>query len=258
MNYRYCPHPVPHLVIDELVSPPIYRRMRFPDELIEPGASWGITSSDPQYAEILRDPDWCSLHDELRGEPFVRGVLEAFGDDLRREGCMVAPDRARLVPFTESREEKEARTLFAEGNPNEVFTRLDFQSKAHGGYREFVHLDWPRRIVGGILYFSDAAEEGLDGGELALFRDRDFRDDRWCHDPEQVATFAPRHNTGVIFLNSNRGFHGPRAIRRLEGRRRWLYFTISSKLDVWPLRGRGADEGNVQPAGRDAHGRLIA
>jgi hypothetical protein len=101
-----------------------------------------------------------------------------------------------------------------------------------------VHLDWARRIVGGILYFSDAAEEGLDGGELAFFRDRDFRDDRWCHDPEQVVAFAPRHNTGVIFLNSNRGFHGPRAIRRLEGRRRWLYFTISSKLDVWPVRGR--------------------
>ncbi len=130
------------------------------------------------------------------------------------------------------------RVLSTAGDPNDVFTRLDFQSKAEGGYREFVHLDWARRIVGGILFFSDAAEEGLEGGELALYRDRDFRNDRWCHDPELTAKFAPRHNSGVIFLNSNKGFHGPRAITRLEGRRRWLYFTISSAVDVWPCEER--------------------
>ena len=52
------------------------------------------------------------------------------------------------------------------------------------------------------------------GGETALYRDRGFRNDRWCHDPELTALFTPRHNTGVIFLNSNTGFHGPRGIRR--------------------------------------------
>ena len=73
-----------------------------------------------------------------------------------------------------------------------------------------------------------------------LAGDREFGDDRWCHDPELTAQFAPRHNTGVIFLNSNRGFHGPRGIRRLAGRRRWLYFTISSRVDVWPALPRAA------------------
>lgn len=113
--------------------------------------------------------------------------------------------------------------------------------KAEGEYRSFVHLDWARRIVGGILFLSDQDEEGLEGGELALYRDRGFRNDRWCHDPELVTMYPPRHNTGVIFLNSNAGFHGPRAISRLTGHRRWLYYTISSRLDVWPCADRDVD-----------------
>ena len=237
MKLRYQREPHPHLVIDELMAPDVYAATRFPDELIADD-EWGITSSDAAYAEVLATPAWRALHDELREEPFVREVLAAFAGDMRAAGCRTDPDRARLVDFVESREQKGLRVLADDGDPNEVFTRLDFQSKAEGGYREFVHLDWARRIVGGILFFSDGEEEGLEGGELALYRDRGFRNDRWCHDPELTAEFAPRHNTGVIFLNSNSGFHGPRRIRRLEGRRRWLYFTISSAVDVWPCAPR--------------------
>lgn len=233
MRRRLCLEPHPHVFIDEIAEPGAYGRLRFPDELVESG-DWGITASDARYAEVLGDPGWRALHDELRGEAFVHGILELLAPELRAGGCLVDPDRARLIDFVESREQKAMARLDEDGDPNEVYTRLDFQSKAEGGYREFVHLDWNRRIVGGILFFSDADEEGLEGGELALFRDRDFRDDRFCHDPELLVQFQARHNTGVIFLNSNRGFHGPRAIRRLEGRRRWLYFTISSKADVWP------------------------
>jgi hypothetical protein len=153
---------------------------------------------------------------------------------MRRAGCLVDPDRARLGSFVESREEKSASTLTSGADPNDLFTRFDFQSKGRGEYRDFVHLDWARRIVGGILFFSDSEEEGLEGGELAFYRDRAFQNDRWCHDPELTALFPPRRNTGVIFLNSNEGFHGPRKIEALAGRRRWLYYTISAQVDVWP------------------------
>ena len=248
MRFRYVADPHPHLFIDEVVPPDVYAAMRFPDELVRPGASWGLTTDDEQYATVLRDPSWRALHDELRGEAFVSAVLASFADDMRRAGCLVDPDRARLTPFVESRAEKEARVLATDGDPDALFTRLDFQSKGEGGYREFVHLDWARRIIGGILFFSDADEEGLEGGELALYRDRDFRNDRWCHDPELTALFRPRRNTGVIFLNSNTGFHGPRAITALRGRRRWLYYTISSHRDVWPCEPRVAAEAVAQPA----------
>lgn len=234
MRIRFVADPHPHLLIEEILPPERYAQLSFPDALVEPGAEWGITTGDPAYAEVMEDAGWAALHAELTGEPFVRSVLSAFAEDMRDAGCLVDADTAQLVPFIESRAEKQLRVLSENADPQEVFTRLDFQSKGAGGYRDFVHLDWARRIVGGILFFSDAAEEGLVGGELALYRDRDFQDDRWCHDPERTAAFAPRHNTGVIFLNSNRGFHGPTTIERCEGRRRWLYFTISSRVDVWP------------------------
>lgn len=232
---RYISEPTPSLVIEQILPAEEYAALRFPDEQIDTASRWGITESDEQYADVLRDPRWSALHHLLCGESFVMGALRQFAPDLRRSGCLVDPDRARLVPYLESREEKERARLESKGDPNEIFTRLDFQSKSEGAYRSFVHLDWPRRIVGGILFFSDAEEEGLVGGELAFYRDRDFRNDRWCHDPELVALFPPVKNTGVIFLNSNRAFHGPRAITALRGRRRWLYYTISSRVDVWPI-----------------------
>jgi hypothetical protein len=243
MDFRYSAEPHPHFVIDEIIPQDEYAALRFPDDLIARGEAWGITGTDREYGEVLRDPSWRSIHDFLRGEEFVRTILRGFAGAMRSAGCLVDPERARLVPFTESREEKERSSLACDADPNEIFTRLDFQSKAEGGYREFVHLDWARRIIGGILFFSDAEEEGLEGGELALYRDRAFRDDRWCHEPEITALFPPRRNTGVIFLNSNSGFHGPRAITALRGRRRWLYYTISSRADVWPCQPRVQTDG---------------
>jgi hypothetical protein len=241
--YRYVDDPSPHLLIEEIVEPAVYQALRFPDEHLAPGASWGLTSDDLNYADVLRDPHWKALHDMLCGEAFVSMVLRAFGDDMRRAGCLVDPGRARLTPYVETRAEKEQAALATDGDPNDIFTRLDFQSKGAGGYREFVHLDWARRVIGGILFFSDADEEGLVGGETAFYRDRAFRNDRWCHAPELAALVRPRHNSGVIFLNSNSGFHGPRAITALRGRRRWLYFTISSRLNIWPSVARTSPDG---------------
>ena len=234
MRYRYVAEPHPHLFLEEIVAPNQYAAMPFPDALVAPGASWGITGTDHEYQDVLRHPLWRALHDELCGPAFVGDVLQLFADDMRRAGCLVDPGRARMVPFLESREQKEQRTLDGDGDPHDVFTRLDFQSKGLGAYRTFVHVDWARRIVGGILFFSDAEDEGLEGGELAFYRDRDFRNDRWCHDAELSALYPVVKNTGVIFLNSNTGFHGPRPIRALRGRRRWLYYTISSRMDIWP------------------------
>src|SRR2546422_3090290 len=127
--------------------------MRFPDHLVATDDSWGITASDPQYHDVLLDPAWRALHDHLRSQAFVLSVLRAFGDDLRRHRCLVDPERARVVDFNESRAEKARSVLADTGDPNELFTRLDFQSKDEGGYREFTHLDWARRVVGGILFF---------------------------------------------------------------------------------------------------------
>src|SRR5690242_19080480 len=130
IRHHYKAEPHPHLLIDPILPPDIYDALHFPDELIAPGAAWGITSSDPAYARVLDDPQWRAIVGELRSESFVHRVLDAFADDMRREGCLVDPARARVVPFTESREEKERAMLCDNADPNDVFTRIDFQSKA--------------------------------------------------------------------------------------------------------------------------------
>lgn len=238
MRFSYGRDPHPHIYVEEIIDPAIYSTLVFPDTRMVAGQHWGLTTSDPEYADVLKDPGWRLVHDTLRGTPFVSDVIAALADDMREAKCLVDPDKARLTDYVESREEKEMRSLPYDGDPNELFTRMDFQSKGLGAYKEFVHLDWDRRIIGGIFFFCDAQEEGLVGGETALYRDRAYRNDRWCHDPELTALFAPKHNTGIIFLNSNAGFHGPRGIPALEGRRRWLYYTISSKRDIWPAEPR--------------------
>ncbi len=238
MRFRYGREPHPHIYIEEIVDPAIYATLTFPDTHMLHGQHWGLTTSDAGYADVLNHPGWRLVHDTLRGDAFVCDVLAAFAQDMRDAHCLVDPDTATLTRYVETRDEKEMRTLPFDGDPNQLFTRMDFQSKGLGAYKEFVHLDWDRRIVGGIFFFCDAEEQGLVGGETALYRDKAFRNDRWCHDPELTATFTPKHNTGIIFLNSNTGFHGPRGITALQGRRRWLYYTISSTRDIWPAAPR--------------------
>jgi hypothetical protein len=235
----YSREPVPHVVVDPVTDGDTYRSLPFPKvgEHIDDDERWGLVTGDPGYDEFVDQPGWRELRRKLTGEEFVGSVLDAFAADMRRHGCLVDPDGWYLDDFVESRQDKERPVLAEEGDPNRLFVRFDFQSKSGTNYDEFVHVDWNRRVAAGLLFFCDADEEGLVGGELALYRDRRFRNDRECHDPERVLAFTPRHNKGLLFLNSNEGFHGPARIERLTGRRRWVYVAISSHTDVWPHRG---------------------
>src|SRR5207253_7687498 len=66
-----------------------------------------------------------------------------------------------------------------------------------------------------------------------LYRDLLFRDDRIAHWPYAWKKIPVKGNTGVLFLNGNRGFHGPSEIRSIQGTRRWIYYSISSRNRVW-------------------------
>lgn len=233
MKFRLVDEPHPHLVVEEIVDPELYRQLRFPDDRIERSRDWGLTRTDPAYAEVMADPAWARTRAEVTSEATVRAVIDAFAPYMVGAGCRVDPAHAHLVDFVETREQKAQPVLDRHGDPNALFTRFDFQSKAEE-YGPFVHLDWDRRIVGSVLFFSDADEEGLVGGELAFYRDAGFKNDRYCHAPEVVARFPARHNTGLIFLNTNASFHGPTTIEHIAGRRRWVNFNISSRVDIWP------------------------
>jgi hypothetical protein len=94
MRCRYVHEPHPHLMIDEIVPLEVYRTMRFPDALVAPGADWGITVGDSAYAEVVRDPAWGALRDELRGEDFVRCADAVAGSDGARS-CRRSRRRSR-------------------------------------------------------------------------------------------------------------------------------------------------------------------
>ena len=238
MRVVYHGQPSPHLFVPELVEPELYRQISFPDLPKRPMGRIGrdLYPGEPGWAALMQSPGWAALAGRFMSEGFVKQIVGLFADDIRREGCAIDPDAVRLVPYQETRAETEQPVLSDSFDPNALFVRFDLQA-ADATYSKPVHCDWPRRIVGGVLFLCSAAEEGLEGGEFALFRDAAFRNDRICRRPELAKSFTPQHNQGVLFLNCNRGFHGPLPLRRIAGLRKWIYYSISSRRNVWP---RGA------------------
>ena len=243
LKYIYSEKPTPHIYFPELLPPELYAKARFPMDL--PVRRDGRTGRDlfmgePGFAEVVQSDGFRELYQQFTSPEFVLWILGIFEKALLKHHCRVDPKQARLIDFLETREQL---ATLRDGRPegpvdvNELFNRFDF-SVGGGDYTEYVHLDSIRRIVGGLLFFSDAKKEGMDGGEFKLYRDLLFNNDRDAHWPITAKSFPVKENTGVIFLNCNTGFHGPAAIRAISGSRRWIYYSISSRLPVWE-RGRG-------------------
>jgi hypothetical protein len=232
--YSYFSDPTPHLYLEQLLPPDLYRQVKFPDI---PTRAMGRSGRDlfvgePGWEEAVASPGLKELHALFTSSDFVDWVLSLFAADLQRLHCRACAEDARLSPVLETREALDAApdSLDEGADPNEVFNRFDF-SMAESNYTPYVHLDSPRRIVGGLLFLSDAERDHIDGGEFVLYRDRLFLDDRVIRWPVAAKKIPVKENTGVLFLNSNRGFHGPNAFH--TGTRRWVYYSISSRDRVW-------------------------
>jgi hypothetical protein len=233
MDVTYFSAPSPHAVIPQLVEPELYRRIKFPDLPERPLGRIGrdLYCGEPGWAELMRTPGWAKFSATFMSESFMKQIVRIFADDIRRQGCGIDPDAVHLVPYHESRQETRNRALSDSFDPNALFIRFDLQA-AGAVYSKTVHCDHPR-VIGGVLFMTSAADEGLEGGEFALYTDLEFRNDRTCHRPQVVKKFPVQHNQGVLFLNSNTGFHGPLPLRRVAGLRKWIYYSISSRCDVW-------------------------
>ncbi len=234
MKLEYCPAPFAHIRARELVPPEIYATMRFPDlQAREMGRiGYDLYRGEPGWDAVISQPGWKEFYAEVSSREFVARIFDLFRDDLIANKCGFDIDNWTLKEFDETRAEVKTAYLEGDADPGEIFTRFDFQS-IDETYRAYAHLDWPRRIVGGVLFMSSAEEEKMVGGEFALFRDADFRNDRRMHKPVLAAQYPVEHNTGYFFLNSNAGFHGPTPMRQCIGMRKWIYYSISSRRDVW-------------------------
>jgi hypothetical protein len=230
----YYHQPSPHIFIPQLIEPDLYAQISFPNLPERPMGRIGrdLYPGEPGWDELMTSPGWREFSSAFMSEAFIRRVIECFRDDIRRLGCAIDPARVYLDPYRETRQETETSLLSETYDPNALFARFDLQAIGQT-YKKSVHCDWPRRVVGGVLFLTSAADEGLEGGEFALYSDLEFQNDRVCHQPKLEKVFPVRHNQGVLFLNSNSGFHGPTPIRKMAGMRKWIYYSISSRRNVW-------------------------
>lgn len=235
MEMRYFREPTPHAEIPQLLAPGDFAQLRFPYIPQREGGRTGrdLFPGELRHRHLLTEPGWRQLATAFLNEGTLRRILDLFGDDMRRQGCLVDPDKAYLEPYEEPGADILKAVISEDADPNALFFRFDVH-EVRGREWGFAHVDWPRRVVGGMLFLSSADEEGMEGGEFGLYVDRDFRDDRVPHDPELRKAVPVVKNTGALFLNSNTGFHGPVPIRALRGVRRWVYFSVSSRRNVWP------------------------
>ena len=234
LEFSYHRQPNPHIYFPQLLPPDVYDMVEFPEISVTAKGRSGrdLFIGEPGHDRAIRSAGLKQLHDLFTSDEFVRWVLSIFEDDLVRLGCRASASDAKLIPYHETREAlAEAPDVLDESaDPSEVFNRFDF-TVGERDYTPYVHLDSPRRIVGGLLFFSDAERDNVDGGDFILYRDRLFLDDRVIRWPHPAKRIPLRGNTGVLFLNSNRGFHGPDELR--SGIRKWIYYSISSRNRVW-------------------------
>jgi hypothetical protein len=234
MHLGYFADPTPHAVISELVPPAVYEQIRFPDIPPRQDGRIGrdVYYGEPEWPEIMAQPGWAEFSSAFMSEEFMQRVIALFAEDIRAHGCKLDPSKVYLSQRAESRIETQAPVLSETDDPHALFIRFDLQA-IDATYDKGVHCDHMRRVVGGVLFMTSAEDEDMEGGGFGIYSDLDFNNDRRCHQPRVERIFPFRHNQGIIFLNSNRGFHGPTPIRRLGGLRKWIYYSISSRRDVW-------------------------
>jgi hypothetical protein len=255
LEYSYHREPTPHLYFPQILPPDVYEEVIFPEIPVRAKGRSGrdLFMGEPGFDDAVHSPGLKEAYELFTSETFVKWVLGIFEPDLVRLHCRATAKDAKLTPFLETREALDLApdVLDDSADPSEVFNRFDF-AVADSSYTTYAHLDSPRRIVGGLLFFSDAEKDHIDGGEFILYGDRLFLGDRVARWPYPAKVVPLKGNTGVLFLNSNRGFHGPRGFR--TGTRRWVYYSISSRNQVWqPDRSNVARTTLTKAAGRVVH-----
>lgn len=264
--------PFPHIVSPAILPADLYARLRadYPTEAFfeaSTGATRGegsrtgigtgfdIYRGDAAYdALVAQSAAWAELDRFINSAAFVDQFLEVFGDHLGAAGCSIdvagSTFRAETI---EPRSRLTAKMTIGDrvgdlghkwfGGRRDrtvsLFSRLDIQ-KAVGGYHKRPHCDRPNRLCSLIVYFTDAAAEGIAGGDLRLYRHNQARPmaDYERHPREAdvsiVAELRPRENLGVWFPCSNNSYHGVTAVTTSDVARDFLYINISGDAaNLW-------------------------
>ena len=248
--------PFPHVIKDGFLDADLYARLEAefpPVELFKaaagPGGRAGLDlyEDDPQYGEMLAaSPAWREFYDFINSERYVRSLIDLFGDQFAHFESRVDPQLATYDHYVEPRQElakksrlgrrlNQLQTALAPGrNANDLFVRLDL-ALGGIGYGKPVHCDRPNRLSSMLVYFCDADEIGMDGGELVIHAHkqkkayRDYERHPKAEDVTEVARLSAKPNRGVFFLCSNNSYHSATEVTAQKDYRRFVYISISSR-----------------------------
>lgn len=257
-------HPFPHIAKDEILPIPIFEALKrdFPSgeifsgqhaasgsvgSRVGAGGGFDIYRGDDAYDALIRSSSaWANFDAYINSQAFVSTFLEIFGDELAALGCDAEIDPAqynrqhiepRAVLTEEATISERARQLLPKmlrriDRRPKLFTRLDIERSLRG-YAKPPHCDRENRLCSLIIYFTNMEAEGIEGGELNIYRHKvktdPVRHERHprADDVEVVSSLTPRGNFGVFFPCSNNSYHGVNAVRTAGKARDFLYINIS-------------------------------
>lgn len=234
-------HPFPHILVQEVFEPALYRRILeqlLPPELMQPikeVRAVGAKYSDQRFVFPLT-PDqvsalpqryagfWEELSGWLLALPFAEALFEKFG------------------PFVQERFGGELPNFYNEAMLVDDRTR----------YSLGPHSDTPTKIVSALFYLPGDASRPHLGTSIYVPRDPAFRCPGGPHYPfdvfERVVTMPYLPNMLFAFVKNDRSFHGVEPILDQDYRRHLLFYDIKS--DAVP--GAKAEPEASQPAADQA------
>lgn len=223
--------PFDHISSESYLSPEVCAELErsFPECAPSSGPTgfsyyWG----DAVYDKLIANNwAWKCFFDTFHNQRFVDYCLAQFAATFQAQGCVIDLQKARYVPYRETRPGKELRHLREpDYAPHDLFVRLDVH-QGHVGYFRRTHLDHRRRLATLLIYFSDSDETGREGGDLVLHRThlRVFR--------PAAAHIRPRRNLMAGFACSPVSYHSVPPIESHARPRNFVQIQLSSTVDDW-------------------------
>jgi hypothetical protein len=224
--------PFPHVMQDSFLDEDLFVRLRNSFPQCPPAAGptgYCLYPRDSGYEQLMETNEaWRTLFNRFHQQQFIDWAIRQFGSEWQKDGCSVDLSKARYVQYHEDRIDKQRHTLRqVELQPHELWVRLDIY-QGHVGYRRPIHVDYARRLMTMLVYFSDHDEDGMEGGELVL------HPKRWKRLTQPVKTITPRENRMVAFPCSDRSYHSVPKITAARRLRNYVQVHISSSIAAWP------------------------
>lgn len=217
--------PFSHVLVDDWLESDLYEALR--DSFPECPANTGPTGytlfwGDPEYDRLVStDANWRALFERFHSDSFIQACLAAFPRIFRDE-TVVDLSNASYVPYQESREDKQKVEIAGSDlEADKLWIRVDIM-QGLAGYRRRPHLDHRRRAISLLIYFCDAEENAMAGGDLVLHGAGD-----------ETLAIRPRHNRMVVFPCHEASVHSVSTIRGQRAPRNFVQVTVSSVKDLW-------------------------